>query len=257
MSTRRICAPGATFFGVSLKTYSVWDAPVRWFHWINFVCVVAAAGLGFLFLYRESFLIDSTEAKLAIKAAHIIVGYVLAANLFGRLVWGFIGNRHARWRAVLPNRQSLKELGADMGALVGRKPLDHLGRSPMGRLSTTILFLLLFTLAGTGLFRVATDIFFPVVGGVVAADAAISDVNASNPMSEDEALADRWIKRQVKRANFLFGTVHVYMAYGLLAMIVLHVASAVLVETRRGGGIISAMFSGKKVLSVRPTDADD
>ncbi len=38
---------------MSLKSYAVWDAPTRWFHWINFICVVALAVLGTANLYYK------------------------------------------------------------------------------------------------------------------------------------------------------------------------------------------------------------
>jgi Ni/Fe-hydrogenase 1 B-type cytochrome subunit len=37
----------------NLQSYSVWDRPTRWFHWINFVCVVALAAIGTAILYDE------------------------------------------------------------------------------------------------------------------------------------------------------------------------------------------------------------
>jgi Ni,Fe-hydrogenase I cytochrome b subunit len=33
-----------------LKSYAVWDASTRWFHWINALCVTALAAVGFLIL---------------------------------------------------------------------------------------------------------------------------------------------------------------------------------------------------------------
>jgi cytochrome b len=47
---------------------------------------------------------------------------------------------------------------------------------------------------------------------------------------------------------------HEYNFFILLAMISIHIAAAVIVELREGGGIISAMFSGRKVLSQPPED---
>jgi hypothetical protein len=35
----------------SLQSYPVWDRPTRWFHWINFVCVVALAAIGTAILF--------------------------------------------------------------------------------------------------------------------------------------------------------------------------------------------------------------
>jgi len=40
--------------GRSLQSYSVWDLPTRWFHWINFVCIVGLAAIGTTLLYAKS-----------------------------------------------------------------------------------------------------------------------------------------------------------------------------------------------------------
>ncbi len=243
--------------GEHLKTYSVWDAPTRWFHWITFVCVVALAALGFLLLYRGALHIEGADAKLAIKAAHATVGYVLVGSLIGRIIWGFLGNRYARWRAVLPNRQSLGAIREDLSALAGRRPLDHLGRGPLGRLSASVLFVLLLTSALTGLFRAGTDLYYPPLGGIVAAYVAKPGVDPATLVPGDKSLVDPERYRQVKDVRSVVGQVHLYSAYGLLAMIALHVTSVILQEIRRGGGLVSAMFSGKKVLRARPVDADE
>jgi cytochrome b len=42
-----------------------------------------------------------------------------------------------------------------------------------------------------------------------------------------------------------------------MAMIVLHVAAVVITELREGGGIVSAMFTGRKVLTREPVDEPD
>lgn len=51
-----------------------------------------------------------------------------------------------------------------------------------------------------------------------------------------------------------FIVVHVYAFWCLAALIVLHIPGVVVTEIREGGGLISAMISGRKVLSKPPTD---
>jgi len=33
-----------------LKSYAVWDAGTRWFHWINAICVIGLGAVGFTIL---------------------------------------------------------------------------------------------------------------------------------------------------------------------------------------------------------------
>ena len=47
---------------------------------------------------------------------------------------------------------------------------------------------------------------------------------------------------------------HVYSFYVLAVVVVRHVAAVIITELREGGSIISAMFTGRKIISGRPVD---
>lgn len=49
-----------------LKSYAVWDASTRWFHWINALCVIALAIVGFLILNAGKLEVSNT-GKLTLK----------------------------------------------------------------------------------------------------------------------------------------------------------------------------------------------
>ena len=53
-----------------------------------------------------------------------------------------------------------------------------------------------------------------------------------------------------------FGTIHVYSSYVLMFMIVLHIFVVVRTEIREGGSLVTAMFTGKKILTRKPVDLD-
>jgi cytochrome b len=48
--------------------------------------------------------------------------------------------------------------------------------------------------------------------------------------------------------------VHHYNFYALLVLVALHIAAVVIIEVRGGGNLISAMFTGKKILRVPMAD---
>ena len=50
---------------------------------------------------------------------------------------------------------------------------------------------------------------------------------------------------------------HVYTYYALLAVVALHLSGVVIAEIREGGNLISATFSGTKILSGRPVDEQE
>jgi cytochrome b len=51
-----------------------------------------------------------------------------------------------------------------------------------------------------------------------------------------------------------FVYVHLYTFYALLIMIALHIAGVVVSELRGGGSLVSAMFTGRKILRGAPAD---
>ena len=51
-----------------------------------------------------------------------------------------------------------------------------------------------------------------------------------------------------------FITIHYYNFFVLLFFAVVHILAVVVTELREGGNLISAMFSGRKVLSMAPAD---
>jgi Ni,Fe-hydrogenase I cytochrome b subunit len=51
---------------VNFRANTVWDGPTRWFHWINFVCVVALAVLGTAILYSKELGVTD-DGKILLK----------------------------------------------------------------------------------------------------------------------------------------------------------------------------------------------
>lgn len=80
---------------------NVWDTPTRWFHRINALIVLGLISVGVM-LVNDDALGLSVGGKVQLKQIHVALGYVMALNLIWRFVWSFLGNRYARWRAMLP-----------------------------------------------------------------------------------------------------------------------------------------------------------
>jgi cytochrome b len=95
----------------------VWDRTTRIFHWVNAITVICLMGIGLFILNSGSFDV-SREGKLLLKTIHVFIGYVFVINIAWRLVWGFVGGPHARWKAILPAGGFLKSLLA--GSLAKR-----------------------------------------------------------------------------------------------------------------------------------------
>jgi len=242
------------------KFYSVWDRTTRWFHWINVICVLGLLAVG-LVIFNNKVLGVSGDGKILLKTIHVYIGYVFAVNLIWRLIWGFVGNKYARWKAILPIGKgywcSVKAYLS--GAKSGDAP-QYLGHNPVGKLMVALLFLLLSVQLVTGLVLAGTDLYFPPFGHEIAewvtgAGEEHDKIANLKPGSKDDVDSEAYAEMRAFRKPFI--TTHVYVFYTLLAAIFLHIAAVVITEIRDGNGLVSAMFTGKKVASKRPVDLDD
>jgi len=240
-----------------LKQYKVWDAPTRLFHWVNFVTVILLILVGTLMLYKKDLGIVSLDAKIAIKELHVVIGYVFVLNLMIRLVWGFIGNRFARWRAILPGTGFGNAVSAYIASIKRGEPQQFLGHNPLGRLAVIFLMLLLISQAVTGLIRAGTDIYYPPFGSIFAAQVAAEGVDPATIKPYDKTGTDATKYKALKEFKHIYGEIHYYTFFALLVMILLHIFAVVRAEITGGGGLVSAMFSGRKILSKEPEDLDD
>jgi len=240
----------------TLRSFPVWDRTTRWFHWINVLCVIGLAAIGVAILFGKELGV-SAEGKVLLKTIHVWFGYVLAINLGWRLIWAFFGGRYARWPAILPGGAGYGRAAREYlaGLIKGDAP-RYLGHNPLGRLAITVLLALLLVQAVTGLVLAGTDIYFPPFGGWIAAWVAAPGVDPASLVPGDMTGVDETAYRSMRAFREPFITVHYWNFYVLCAAVVVHVAAVVLTEIREGGGIISAMFTGRKTLDKEPVDID-
>lgn len=84
----------------------VWEQPVRWFHWINALCILVLGATGYLIAHPPA-LLSSQEASFSywfgwIRFVHFVTAYVFVANFLFRIYWSVVGNKYASWRNFLP-----------------------------------------------------------------------------------------------------------------------------------------------------------
>jgi cytochrome b len=237
-----------------LKSYAVWDAGVRWFHWINVLCVLGLIAVGVAILNDKALGI-SNDGKVLLKTTHVWIGYVFAVNLLWRLVWAFVGSPNARWRAILPGGHGyLSELQRYIAAARTAKPSQYLGHNPLGRIAVTVLLLLLLVMAATGLMLAGTDLFYPPVGRWIANWVAAPGVDPATLVPYAPDMLDKSAYAAMRSFRAPIGQIHDYGFYTLLAFACVHIAAVVVTELRGGGSLLSAMFTGRKILSSPPAD---
>jgi len=105
----------------------VWDLPVRVFHWALVVCFVGA------------YVLSESEHW---RQIHVMFGYTAVGLLAFRLMWGFIGTEHARFRSfAFSPREAFGYLRDELAGRARR----YLGHNPAG--SWAVYGLLAVTLA--------------------------------------------------------------------------------------------------------------
>lgn len=232
----------------TLRLQHVWDAGTRWFHWINALCVFLLMGLGLIILNASAFDIPNS-GKITLKTIHVWVGYVLIVNLLWRFVWGFIGNRNARWSALLPGGKGyFTQLKTHLSSWFSPNPKPHLGHNPAGKLAITAMLLLLTVQALTGLFLAGSDVFYPPIGHWIAQWIAAPGVDPATLQPYAVETYDAAAYEQMRSIRKPIVTVHLYSFYTLVVLVTLHLIAVVLTEMRERSSLISAMITGFKTL---------
>jgi len=134
----------------SARSVLIWDLPVRLIHWGLVLCVLGA------WLTRE------LEGDWF--AWHTRFGYAVLVLVVTRILWGFLGTRHARFadfvrgpRTILGYLRSLrtdKQAGDQpiVAKAAGAAAAPHAGHNPLGALMILAFLAMLLTQALTGLF---------------------------------------------------------------------------------------------------------
>lgn len=236
------------------RVYNVWDAPTRWFHWINALAVLGLIIVGVM-LINGGALGLSAGGKILLKRVHVGLGYLMVANLTWRYAWAFLGNRYARWRAMVPNGSGYwASLGAYAKAFIAGHPQQYVGHNPVARIGIALLLLLLIVQSATGLVLAGTDLFWPPFGRWFADWVAAAGVDPGMVSPLVPTTLDEVAYKAMRAFRSPFATVHVLGFYALAAVIVGHLAGVIVTEIREGGSITSAMFTGQKILKQRPMD---
>lgn len=239
---------------MSLQVYKVWDTTTRVFHWLNATCVLGLAAIGTVILNAGDLGIPN-DGKILLKTVHVWVGYVFALNLLWRLIWAFVGGPYSRWRALLPMGTGYTaQLGEELAALRDKRQLSYVGHSPLGRIAVTVLLLCLLSQAITGLILAGTDVYMPPLGGYFAEWVVADGLDPSQvrPYAPETVNPDTYKAMRALRSPVI--STHETMYFVLLGLIALHIAAVVLTDIKRGGTIISAMFTGRKILPRPPSD---
>jgi Ni/Fe-hydrogenase 1 B-type cytochrome subunit len=152
------------------KVY-VWELPVRLYHWINALCIVALCITGYL-IGRPPALQSATEASFSywfgtVRFIHFIFAFLFFFNFVFRVYWGFVGNKFSRWNNFIPLkkwqwRELMCVLKVDI-LQVSDRPILSVGHNALASLTYFFTFLafVLQSLTGFGLYAAMSTSWFP------------------------------------------------------------------------------------------------
>lgn len=149
----------------------VWEVPVRFYHWLNFLAVLVLSVTGYL-IGRPLALQLSAEASYSywfgsIRFLHFAASYVFFFNFLFRLYWGFAGNSYASWKNfILYQKSQIKEIGLVLKVDIFQaqvKPMDTIGHNALAGFTYFLTFLAFAfqSLTGFGMYSAMSDAWLP------------------------------------------------------------------------------------------------
>jgi cytochrome b len=184
----------------------VWDLPLRLFHWLFVLSIVCSY----------------TTAKLGLDwmQYHLYLGYFMIGLLVFRVIWGFIGPRHARFSSFLARPAAIRAYAQH---LFDRNSAPSVGHNPLGGLMVLLMLLLVAVQAATGLFTTDTIVwtgpYYPAVK---------------------------------ESTSSLLSTVHNVNFNFILGAVGLHILAIIYYSVFKKQSLVSAMFHGYKPASLVP-----
>jgi Ni/Fe-hydrogenase 1 B-type cytochrome subunit len=227
----KIPAPGAAAPPSEFRRVYVWEIPVRFYHWLNALCLLVLVLTGLIIAHPPA-LASASEASFSYwfgvnRFIHFVASYVFLANLVLRIYWGFVGNQYADWRNFIPLRTAqfreiLQVLKVDL-LQTGGQPVVAVGHNAMAYLTYFVLF------------------WFSVLQ-VVTGFAMYASMSTS------------WFPQLFTWALPLFGSDHALREWHYLAMwffilfTMVHVYLVFYHDYVEGHGVMSSMVGGWKFL---------
>ena len=190
----------------------VWDPFVRVFHWT----LVAAYSIAWL-------------TGEGLDSVHEAAGYVVGALVATRVVWGFIGPRHARFADFVYRPAAVLAYARD---LVLFRAARHLGHSPAGGTMVVALLALLSLTVATGLMTEDGG-----EGPRATLQSVIATAHADDAEESDEG---------GEQDGGLVGELHGALANISLILVFLHVGGVALASLIHRENLARAMISGDK-----------
>lgn len=198
----------------------VWDPLIRFGHW----ALVAAFAVAYL---------SAEEEAGGPDPLHVWGGYIVGAIVVLRVVWGFVGPRHARFRDFV--RSPFSALLYFIDLLHGRAR-RYIGHSPAGGAMVIALLVCLAATVATGLIAYGEE------GKGPLAVVMVTGANANGKEVEHRAPA----KTGTEELESTIGELHGLLATITLVLVGAHIFGVVVASVAHKENLVLAMITGRK-----------
>jgi len=196
----------------------VWDIAVRLFHW------------SLVLVFIVAYLSGDDDSSL-----HVYSGYIILGLISFRIIWGFIGSKHARFKDFI---YSPSEIISHAKGLFTGKVKPYAGHNPLGGLMVLALLFTLMITVVSGLKVYGIEGHGPLAQ--TNTSYFISTANASSPESyKDETHED-------SDEEDLWEEIHEFFANLMLVLIFLHILGVIISSKVENENLIKAMITGYK-----------
>ena len=183
----------------SEQTIKVWDIFIRFFHWSLVLTFLIA------YLTEDDFM-----------SLHTFAGYSIIALICLRLIWGFIGTEHARFKDFICPLATVKEFIKNTLSANAKR---YIGHNPAGGLMILIMLVSIVVTSITGV----------IIEGMENSGPFAEQLHNSGEMLED-----------------VFEEIHEFFANFSLLLIFIHIAGVLVESLIHKENLIKSMVTGFK-----------
>jgi cytochrome b len=202
------------------KNVEVWDILIRVFHWSLMVSFIVA------------YLTRTGKNEL-----HIYAGYTVLGLIIFRVVWGFIGSRHARFSQFVTSYSPVERY---VKSLFSKKPKRYVGHNPLGGWMVIAMLITLFMLSYSGLK------LYAIQAGEGPLAVQMQSINPISSAYAQNDIEQFLIKEKDEVGEDYWQELHAQYTYLMLVLSALHVAGVLISSALFKENFVKEMLTGKK-----------
>lgn len=213
--------------------FYVWEFPVRFSHWINFLCILALSLTGYFIAAPFIHATSSDQYVMGwVRLVHFIASYALVMSIIIRLYWAIMGSRHARFSTWFPfSGHMINSILTELKFyfLASKRPPSVVGHTAIGGFTLFLIYVILIfqIFSGFALYSLThSGTLWTVMGGWMLGLMQLQTIRLYHHLLMYVLLA--------------FGLVHVYIAWYS--------------DRYERNGLMGSIFSGYKFLSGKEID---